>query len=94
MSDNDVELFPEVEEMLESLGYSEDEIILIKQKVMEKLNSPEYQELLAQGIGYVDIPLDIDGLTEQVDLDIEVLDPEIREAMEELYFSDIPPTIH
>lgn len=98
MSEKDVKFLPGVEDALEDLGLSDDEIEDIKAKVLETLASPEWQQLLPEGLEAVSIALidDFDSIVvdDDGDFDWGNMSPEIKAAMEELYYSPNPPTIH
>lgn len=98
MSDKDVKFLPGVEDLLEDLGYTEDQIEDLKAKVLETLATPEFQQLLPEGLETVSIALidDFDSISVNDDgqFDWASMSPDVKAAMEELYYSPNPPTIH
>jgi hypothetical protein len=98
MSDKDVKFLPGVEDLLEDLGYTDEQIEDLKAKVLETLATPEFQQLLPEGLDTVSITLidDFDSIVvdENGEFDWAGMSPDVKAAMEELYYSPNPPTIH
>lgn len=79
-----------LDELLENLGYDGDEYEFMRQKIIEAMQDPEYLEAMKSDTpGEVFLHVDEDGKYRIH----YVTDPEIMEAMDEL-FGDNPPTIH
>jgi len=106
MADDKKDIFDTAEDELEALGFSADEIESIKQKVIAVLQDPDLAEALEKG--EINIALTFDDFADNLvsdrndgvwydedeEFDWEAMTPEIRAAMEELYYSDEPPTLH
>jgi hypothetical protein len=106
MADDNKGIFDTAEDELESLGFSAEEIETIKQKVIAVLQDPDLADALEKG--EINIALTFEDFADELvgdridngwyeedgDFDWESMTPEIRAAMEELYYSDEPPTLH
>jgi hypothetical protein len=107
MADDKKDPFDSTEAELASLGFSPEEIAALKQQVQTILQEPEFANAVSNG--ELKIAITIGDLADQLfggyqeyqwdegyntDFDWESMTPEIRAAMEELYFSDNPPTLH
>lgn len=79
-----------LDELLENLGYEGEEYDFMRDKIIEAMQDPEYLAAMASDEkGEVFLRVDEDG---QYHIHY-VTDPEVMEAMDEL-FSEDPPTIH
>lgn len=93
--DENFELTPEMEdqleELLDSMGYEDHRTrAFMKLKIIEAMQDPAYQEAMRSNIpGEVFLRINDDG-SYQIHY---VSDPEVMEALDELYSED-PPTIH
>jgi hypothetical protein len=106
MADDNKGIFDTAEDELESLGFSAEEIESIKQKVIAVLQDPELADALEKG--EINIALTFEDFADELvggrigdnwndedgGFDWDDMTPEVRAAMEELYFSDEPPTLH
>jgi hypothetical protein len=106
MADDKKNIFDTTEDELETLGFSAEEIESIKQKVISVLQDPDLADALERG--EISIALQFEDFADALvndrndivwydddgGFDWEAMTPEIRAAMEELYYSDEPPTLH
>jgi hypothetical protein len=81
-----------IEDILSRGGYTEDEIALIKERVLAAMQDPEYIKAFEEAGENGDVFLSVDAQGNYKA--VTVTDPAIIEAMNELYYSDTPPTIH
>lgn len=99
MADDKEALFADTEEELEALGFTKEEIASLKKKVMDTLSDPAFADALASGEMKIALTVGefADGMLDSYaldDFDWDAMTPEVRTAMEELYYSEVPPTIH
>jgi L-alanine-DL-glutamate epimerase-like enolase superfamily enzyme len=94
MYDDEFDMTPEMEdhleELLDSMGYEGQYREFMKVKIVEAMQDPEYQKAMRSNVpGEVFLRIDENG-SYQIHY---VTDPEVMEALDELYGED-PPTIH
>jgi hypothetical protein len=82
----------DIEEMLFRMGYTETEIDAIKASVIEAMQDPEYQAAAqaAGATGDVFLSITPDGKYKAH----SITDPAVIDAMNELFYSYPPPTVH